>query len=108
MLKEIKPLDVNAGDVVGKLSEDELRIFRRATVKIKATKSTIEHLNDVISQQYTVLSEVWDNYQVTDSGKDMLLKRGLTIAIDNRNGNVIITKIDDGELRKALSSMLIG
>ena len=48
MLKKIKPDEVKADEIVGKLNEDELRVFKRAGLKVSATRATIEHLNDII------------------------------------------------------------
>lgn len=107
MLKKIKPEEIEADEVVGKLSDDDLRVFKRAGNKILATKSTIEHLNDGIGKQYIVVSGIWEKYDYPRDIRKALEKRGLSLCINNKTGDVFISKTDEAELRSALFHRLL-
>lgn len=106
-MNKINAKEIEAGEVVATITKDELDVLRRATCKIDAAKSVIETLTNEISRQYEVIKDVWRRYAYPDDIDAELLKRGMCLSINERTGNIKISKISDGELKKALYHNLL-
>ena len=101
-MKKINAKEVKAGEVVDKLTEDEIRVVRRAKCKIDATKSVIETLTNDISREYEVIRDLWRKYDYPEEVDTELARRGLTISMNERTGEIRVTVVSDSELKKAL------
>lgn len=106
-MKDIDPKKVEAGEVVAKLTDEEVEIAIRARTKIDATKATIEHLVHDIARQYRVIQSLWDKHDYSPDVSYELYKRGLTLSMDPKAKKIKISKISDDELKQALFHHLL-
>ena len=101
-MEKINAEKVEAGEVIAKLTDEEVDVVTRASDKINAIKSTIETLTDKLAREYGPINELWKKYQISKEQNDVLLKRGLSLAMSYKEKCVKIDKISESELRKAL------
>lgn len=99
--KRIDIEKLEAGNVIAKITDDEVAVVMRARNKINAIKSTIETLTDKLAREYEPINELWKKYGNKDV-EESLLKRGLSLAISYREKCVKVNKISDDELKRAL------
>ena len=106
-LKKIDTEKVKPDEVVGKLSDDDYRLMKRAENKIAATRANMEHLNDIIAKEYLVINKVWDNYKYPREIRKKLSERGLHLCMNTETKEVYLSETTDKEMHNALMHRLL-
>lgn len=96
---------VKAGDIIGKITDEEEKILARARNKIRSTENTIKMLNDEIAKERLIIKEVWNRYDISLEDETKLIGRGLCRSI--YKNNIQLHDVEKEEYFEALLHTLI-
>ena len=93
------------GDIVFEVSDEDCDIMEKASNRIEACREAISTILNEIALQEKVKREFWRNYSIEEED-DKLLRRGLVLAFSHSKKAIVVNRINQRELERALRGFL--